>query len=449
MTRRIISYPDQLSIRPLKHTFSAVPVVPGSKSITNRALVLAAISSTTGPCRLIGPSHCEDTDVMIACLRQLGIETEADWRVSPPVIVVRGRDPSADFIPAESADLFVANSGTTIRFLTAVASLGKGVYRFDGDPRMRERPMGELLDALGQLGVQAVSESGTGSPPIRVEGVGVNRWAGGRVQVRGDVSSQVLSGLMMAGPFGTDEGVEIHVVPPLVSKPYLDMTVRMMKQWGFAVRHKAEHLFRVIGGCYCDFRSPAEYRIEPDASSASYFFAAAAITGGTAGIPGLGPESLQGDVAFVELLAKMGCHVDWLPGVALIRGAPLHGIDADMNAISDTAMTLAAVACFAEGPTRIRNVAHIRHKESDRIHAMATELRRVGAEVVELDDGWEITPRPLHGAEIETYNDHRIAMSMALVGLKVPGVVIKNPGCVAKTYPRFFEDLSSLAGSRT
>jgi 3-phosphoshikimate 1-carboxyvinyltransferase len=352
-----------------------------------------------------------------------------------------------------------------MRFLTALVSLGHGRYRLDGVARMRERPIQDLLDALAQLGVRAQSERGNGCPPVVIEADGLR---GGNVQIKADVSSQFLSGLLMAAPYA-DESVTVEVTGSLVSHPYVEMTRRMLKQFGFIVlrdpesesirysvvshqarRRDAENRERAeAAAAYARLDPrlalpPRDYQIEPDASAASYFFAAAAITGGHISVPDLSAESLQGDVRFVDVLADMDCDVDQGSDAISVRGGPLHGIDTDMNDISDTVMTLAAVACFADRPTTIRNVAHIRHKETDRLAALATELRKVGALVDEFADGLTITPRPLHGAVIETYNDHRMAMSMALIGLKVPGIVIKNPGCVAKTYPRFFHHLEKL-----
>ena len=331
-------------------------------------------------------------------------------------------------IPASLADLDVKNSGTTMRFLTAILALGTGRYRLDGVKRMRERPIQDLLDALRQAGVQATSETKNGCPPVIVDAEGLR---GGELTVRGDVSSQFLSGLLMAAPFA-DDNVTIHVEGPLVSIPYVAMTLAMLRQFGLIAEHEEYRVFRIPGRQEGGIE---EYAIEPDASAASYFLAAAAITGGTITVPGLGRSSLQGDVAFADVLGRMGCTVTWDDHGITVAGGPLRGIDVDMNAISDTVMTLAAVACFAEGPTTIRNVAHIRHKETDRLAALATELRRVGAEVDETADGLAIQPRPLHGATIATYDDHRMAMSLALVGLRIPGIVIDDPGCVAKTYP--------------
>jgi 3-phosphoshikimate 1-carboxyvinyltransferase len=301
---------------------------------------------------------------------------------------------------------------------------------------MRERPIEDLLSALCQLGVKAYSEQGNGFPPVIVEAQGLG---GGCVQINGDVSSQFLSGLLMAAPLAQDEMV-VEVAGPLVSRPYVDMTINLMRQFGALVDEDWPGKFRVHRRPFYQAKC---VEIEPDATAASYFLAAAAICCGQVHIPSL-TFSLQGDVWFAEILEKMGCKIVPHTTGLSVRGGPLRGVDMDMNAISDTVMTLAAVACFADGPTTIRNVAHIRHKETDRLSALAAELRRVGARVEEFADGLTIDPRPLHGAEIETYNDHRMAMSMALIGLRVPGIVIKNPGCVAKTYPNFFQDLEKL-----
>jgi 3-phosphoshikimate 1-carboxyvinyltransferase len=449
-------YPETLAVRPLERPPGTTIQVPGSKSITNRALVLAALSARGYACALRGVLRSEDTEVMIDALRALGFRILTEWPESA-VFVSAGED--EPLIPARKADLFVANSGTTMRFLTAMVALGHGCYRLHGTPRMHERPIEDLLDALRQLGVRADSENGNGCPPVVIVAEGLK---GGRARVKSDVSSQFLSGLLLAAPFAGGQ-VQIEVEGTLVSWPYVRLTLQMLESWGLHALESEQKHFTIPGrqGKRSENQpdlGPAiiregldprkhvwmrEYAIEPDASAASYFFAAAAITGGQVTVPGLTSRSLQGDVRFVELLEEMGCRV--LQGEGLtVRGGPLRGIEADLNDISDTVMTLAAVACFADGPTTIRNVAHIRHKESDRLAALATELRRVGAEVEELADGLTITPRPLHGATIETYNDHRLAMSLALVGLKVPGVVINNPGCVAKTYPGFFADLEKL-----
>jgi 3-phosphoshikimate 1-carboxyvinyltransferase len=432
-------FPARLPITPVDRPLIGQVRVPGSKSITNRALVLAALCSRTRPALLSGCLQSEDTEVMIAALSQLGYEVHADWNASvPSVSIFRGEHPP---VAVPSADLFVANSGTTMRFLTAFVALGEGRYRLDGIPRMRERPIHDLLQALQQLDVDAVSERGNGCPPVVVNARGL---PGGRVRIKGDVSSQFLSALLMVAPFARGD-IFLEVEGPLVSQPYVDMTVRMMHEWYLRVEQPIPgRQFRIPG-----HQGPTKVRmtdvaIEPDASAASYFFAAAALTGGRVTIPGLTLHSLQGDVHFVDVLARMGCTVETTSDSLTVTGGPLRGIDVGMSDISDTVMTLAVVACFADGPTTIRNVAHIRHKETDRLTALATELRRLGAGVEEFADGLTILPRPLHGAEVQTWNDHRMAMSLALAGLRVPGVVVCDPGCVTKTYPGYFYDLECL-----
>ena len=403
---------------------------PGSKSITNRALVCSALAQ--GESMLRGVLDSEDTRVMIESLGRLGLKIEHDRGLDTVRVVgCAGRPAVAE------ADLYIANSGTTVRFLTALAALGNGRYRLDGTERMRERPIGDLLDALVQLGADATSERGTGCPPVVVQGKGL---AGGTARVAGDISSQFLSGLLMAAPCARSP-VELIVEGEIVSKPYVDMTLAVMGSFGAVV--EGENLQR--------FSIPApqayegtDYSIEPDASAASYFFAAAAITGGKVTVEGLSRSSLQGDVAFCDCLERMGCEVHWEADRITVAGGQLRGIDVDMNAISDTVQTLAAVAVFAEGSTRVTGVGHIRHKETDRIGALATELRKLGAVVAEEDDGLLITPAALRPAEIDTYSDHRMAMSLTLVGLRQPGLVIRDPGCTGKTYPKFFSDLKKV-----
>jgi 3-phosphoshikimate 1-carboxyvinyltransferase len=434
------TYPPELAIAPLAKPVNATVTVPGSKSITNRALVLAALTKMDVHLRLVGALRSEDTEVMVAALKQLGYEVEPHWDEPEPYVLFPYQDRAT--IPAKSADLFVANSGTTMRFLTAMVAAGVGRYRLDGVPRMRERPIQDLLDALNQLqGVRAYSEARNGCPPVVIESTGAI--ATGAITVRAGTSSQFLSGLLMAAPFFSDDEkpVTIEVEGPVVSEPYVEMTLAMMRQWEYAATRTAPNRYSVSD---CGQHNPSRYAIEPDASAASYFWAAAAITGGRVTVAGLNRTSLQGDVRFVDVLARMGCRVEECDAGITVRGGALRGVDVDMNDISDTVMTLGAVACFAEGPTTIRNVAHIRHKETDRIAALAAELRKLGAEVEEREDGLTITPRPLTGCAVDTYNDHRMAMSLALVGLRVPGVVIRNPGCVAKTYPGFWQDLAAL-----
>ncbi len=440
--------------------FRAAIRPPGSKSITNRALVCAALAE--GESLLTGALESDDTRVMIEGLRQLGLAVAHDRSArTMRVTGCNGR------LPAASADLLLGNSGTTVRFLTAMATLGHGVYRLDGTPRMRERPIQDLLDALKQLGGDAASEAGNGCPPVVVHAAGL---PGGRAEVAGNISSQFLSAVLLAAPCAASK-VVLAVRGELVSKPYIAMTLAVMREFGIRMfiqdsddrygRWKTDDRGfpvwiqdsdRHPGNTGYIVPAPQSYRgrsyaIEPDASAASYFFATAAIAGGSVSVEGLSTNSLQGDVAFCDCLRRMGCQVIDGETRITVQGGPLRGIDVDMNAISDTVQTLSAVALFAEGPTTIRNVGHIRHKETDRIAALATELRKFGAEIEERADGLRIVPQPLHGATIDTYDDHRMAMSMALVGLVVPGVVIRDPGCTSKTYPEFFSDLAGLARS--
>ncbi len=440
MTLSALAYPEKIGIAPLAEPPQCAIRVPGSKSITNRALVLAALAGTQAELDseasynsvLTGALKSEDTEVMVESLKRLGVHVSCRWESAQVGVAA-----TAGRWPKDSADLYVANSGTTMRFLTAMVSLRPGKYRLDGVARMRERPIQDLLAALQQLGVDAKSEGGNGCPPVIVETNGIK---GGRVQIKGNVSSQFLSGLLMAAPLATGETI-IEVEGTLVSQPYVTMTVEMIRQFGAKIDKDGSQRFVIPGNQHY---KPQTYAIEPDASAASYFAAAAAITGGEIAIPDLKTPGLQGDVRFLDVLEQMGSRVIRNVEDVVVKGDRLRGVDVDMNDISDTVMTLAAVACFAEGPTTIRNVGHIRHKETDRITALATEIRRLGGTVEERDDGLTITPSHLEGADVETYEDHRMAMSLALVGLRIPGVFIKNPGCVAKTYPEFFQDLEKL-----
>ena len=407
---------------------------PGSKSITNRALVCAALAD--GRSQLTGALDSDDTRVMLESLRRLGFELTVSNDAT--VIDVQGNSGS---IPNADADLYIGNSGTTVRFLTAMVALGGGKYRLSGVPRMHERPIQDLLAALEQLGVDAKSETESGCPPVVVNANGIS---GGKVSMRGDVSSQYLSGLMMAAPCAA-KAVELSIDGELVSKPYVEMTRRVMESFGATVTGD-EHSAFVIPpiGSY----KASDYDVEPDASAASYFWATAAITGGIVSVEGLSRDALQGDVAFCDALKQMGCSVEYGDSHICVTGGKLNGIDIDMNAISDTVQTLSAVALFAEGPTRVRGVAHNRHKETDRIGDLARELRKFGATVLEHEDGLTITPPATPtSAIIETYDDHRMAMSLALPGLRIPGVVIRDPGCSSKTYPNYFEDLRALCGT--
>jgi 3-phosphoshikimate 1-carboxyvinyltransferase len=426
---------DSLEIKPVQAPIRACIRPPGSKSITNRALVCAALAD--GKSTLSGALDSEDTQVMIDALRGLGIEVESSD--NGRTLTVRG---GGGRIPVADAGVYCANSGTTVRFLTALTTLGHGTYGLDGIERMRERPIADLIDALNQLGGKVMSVAGNGCPPVVVKANGL---PGGIANVRGNISSQFLSGLLMAAPYARS-AVELRIDDPLVSQPYVLMTLAVMRAFGVEVIVNTARARYTIA-------SPTKYQacsytIEPDASAASYFWAAAAITGGEVTVEGLSRESLQGDVAFVDCLEQMGCEVGWTADSITVVGRPLSGIDVDMSAISDTVQTLSVVALFAAGSTTVRNVGHIRHKETDRIAALAAELRKLGAEVAEHADGLTITPKKPQPATIETYNDHRMAMSFALAGLRISGVRINHPQCVSKTYPGFFDDLARVTGMR-
>ena len=422
-----------IEITPVAGPITANIRPPGSKSITNRALICAALAGGTS--HLQGALDSEDTQVMIAALRNLGIAITASCEnTTLEVVGCHGK------IPVDCADLYVANSGTTMRFLTAMLTLAHGQFRLDGIERMRQRPIADLIDALAQLGAHIRTERNNGCPPLVIDAQGL---AGGTATISGKISSQYLSGLLMACPLA-QRAIEVDVSEVLVSVPYVEMTLHVMKSFGVSAEHKNYQSFLVKPN---QTYSACTYEIEPDASAASYFFALAAIVGGTVTVEGLSRESLQGDVAFGDCLQQMGCAVKYdRNSISVTANGGLQGITVDMNGISDTVQTLAAVALFAEGTTTIRNVAHIRHKETDRIGDLATELRKLGATVEELEDGLRITPGQLQPAEIETYNDHRMAMSLALVGLRQPGVVILDPECTQKTYPGYFGDLEKITG---
>ncbi|MCL2349441.1 MAG: 3-phosphoshikimate 1-carboxyvinyltransferase [Planctomycetaceae bacterium] len=431
-----ISGPICASIRP-----------PGSKSITNRALICAALAD--GRTTLTGALDSEDTQVMLDALQTLGLDVAFDREHA--VMTVKGCGGS---FPVKNAEIYVGNSGTTARFLAAVLSVSAARnndavrYRIFGKSRMHERPVGDLIASLRQLGAEIRSESGNDCPPIIVT---KGDHFGGTAEVPGVISSQFLSALLLASPVSCDE-VILTVRGELVSKPYIDMTLAVMNAFGASVEVTSDRSRFMISKTsrYQTSGTMFQYDIEPDASAAGYFFAAAAVTGGTVTVEGLSQHSLQGDIGFCRCLEQMGCGLAFGKNSTTVTGRPLCGVTVDMNAISDTVMTLGVVALFAEGKTRITHVGHIRYKETDRLAALACELRKFGATVDEHDDGLEITPPrqianvPGSQIEIDTYDDHRMAMSFAVAGLKIPGVVIRDPDCTAKTYPGFFGDLDKI-----
>ncbi|MBI4552303.1 MAG: 3-phosphoshikimate 1-carboxyvinyltransferase [Candidatus Latescibacteria bacterium] len=420
-----------IEIHPLSSPLDAVVTVPGSKSDTNRALIVAALAD--GSSQLRGALFSDDTQYMAGALRALGLTVLTDETAG--TIRVDGQNGG---VPVSSADLFVGNAGTAMRFLTALVALGHGRYVLDGTERMRERPIQPLLDGLNQLGVRATAQHGNGCPPVIVETDGLH---GGRVRMAGHQSSQYFSALLLIGPC-TRDGLEIDVDGDLVSRPFIDLTASVMRRFGAEMRHEAYTRLIVPGGQGYRAR---KYNVEPDATNASYFFAAAAVTGGRVRVEGLGRDSAQGDLRFVDVLERMGCRIIWDDrSIEVIGRSRLHGIDIDMSGISDTALTLAAIAPFADGPVTIRGIAHTRLQETDRIAAAVTELRRLGGGVDEFPDRMIIYPALPHAGDVETYDDHRMAMSFALIGLRVPGIRILNPACVRKTFPDYFERLARL-----
>lgn len=421
---------DPYEVVPLTSPPDATVVVPGSKSLTNRALVAAALA--TGPSTLTGALDADDTRAMIDGLRALGVRIEAhDQATRLEVDGVAGRPPVPD------PEVQVRLSGTTARFLAPVLALVGGTGHLDGLAPFRRRPMGPSIDALRQLGC-AVAELGvSGHLPISVTGGPV---AGGTVEVAGDVSSQFLSGLLLLGPTLPD-GLTVRLTTELVSEPYVAMTAEVLAAFGARVARPDASTFHLPG----TGMTGRTYAVEPDASAASYLLAAAAITGGRVRVPGLGAGSCQGDVAFAEVLARMGAEIRLDDThIEVVGSGRLHGIEVDLGGMSDTAQTLAMVAVAADGPTRITGIGFIRAKETDRIAAVVTELTRLGIDAREEPDGLVIHPGTPRPGVVETYDDHRMAMSFALLGLTTPGIRIADPGCVAKTFPDYFTVLEQL-----
>ncbi|MEL7496970.1 MAG: 3-phosphoshikimate 1-carboxyvinyltransferase [Planctomycetota bacterium] len=406
---------------------------PGSKSLTNRALLIAALAN--GTTQLEGVLESDDTRYMRDALIQLGIDVQFESDAALAHVVGCDGD-----VPNQTAYLFIGNSGTTIRFLTAMLGIAGGNYRLDGVPRMRERPIGPLVDALQQLGANVTAESPNDCPPVSIRSTGIRQSS---VTLSGNLSSQYLSGLLMAAPLA-NHNLTIEIIGDLISRPYVEMTCEVMRHFGVQVE-------RQPGGQRFDISAAQQYQsqnylIEPDASAASYFWGAAAILGGRGTVVGLNESALQGDVGFVRCLEKMGAKLEFEDDSISVVGRATHGATLDMGDVSDTVQTLAAVALFVNGSTTIENIAHNRVKETDRIGNLAIELRKLGAEVDERHDGLTIHPGPGRPALIETYDDHRMAMSLALAGLKIPGVRISDPGCVSKTYPNYFDDLNRFVG---
>lgn len=418
---------DAYEVQPVSGPVRGVVQLPGSKSWTNRALVAAALAA--GRSYVGGALEADDTDAMIDCLGRLGAVLQAEAN-GVTVDGVAGLAPG----PVE---LDARLSGTTARFLLPILALGEGEYRLDGSPPLRGRPMGPSLHALRTLGVTISSEGQPGHLPVVVDARGM---PGGSVTVSTSASSQFVSGLLLAGPRAG--GVLTVVVQgQAVSRPYLDMTVAVMRAFGAAVEQDGYQRFVITPTGY----EPAAFEVEPDASAAAYFFAAAAITGGSVTVPGLTAASVQGDVRFVDILEQMGAEVERTPSSITVRGTgTLRGVDVNLADLSDTAQTLAAVAVHADSPTTVRGIGFIRHKETNRIAHPVIELERCGVTAEETADGFVIHPGRPRPATIETYGDHRMAMSFALLGLRASGIQIADPECAAKTFPGFWATLTRL-----
>ncbi len=406
--------------------------LPGSKSVSNRALLLAALAK--GTTTLTNLLVSDDTAHMLNSLKALGVPFELSHQGTRCVIHGSGKP-----LLAQNVELFLGNSGTSMRSLCAALCLGQGLYTLTGEERMEERPINDLVDALRQAGAEIKYLKNDGYPPLKIQGTGLQ---GGQVSIDGSVSSQFLTALLMAAPMAAQDSV-ITIIGELVSKPYIDITLKMMQSFGIAVENLDYQQFLIKGSQH--YSSPGTFLVEGDASSASYFLAAAAIKGGKVRVNGIGRASLQGDILFAEVLEEMGAKIVWADDYIEASRGELTAVDLDMNHIPDAAMTIATTALFARGTTAIRNIYNWRVKETDRLSAMATELRKVGAEVVEGNDFIEITPpKKLLHAAIDTYNDHRMAMCFSLVALSNTPVTINDPGCTSKTFPDYFGQFEKL-----
>ncbi|MBS0847798.1 3-phosphoshikimate 1-carboxyvinyltransferase [Citrobacter sp. JGM124] len=423
---------ESLTLQPISLVDGTINL-PGSKSVSNRALLLAALAS--GTTVLTNLLDSDDVRHMLNALSTLGVTytLSADRRrcevtgVGGPLQV------------AGPHELFLGNAGTAMRPLAAALCLGNNDIVLTGEPRMKERPIGHLVDALRQGGAQVDYLEQVDYPPIHLHG----GYVGGKVTVDGSVSSQFLTALLMAAPLAKEE-TEITIKGDLVSRPYIDITLNLMATFGVTIENRNYQSFLVKGGQ--QYQSPGHYLVEGDASSASYFLAAAAIKGGKVTVTGIGRHSVQGDIRFADVLEKMGAKITWGDDFIACERGELNAIDMDMNHIPDAAMTIATTALFARGTTTLRNIYNWRVKETDRLSAMATELRKVGAEVEEGEDYIRVTPPArLKFAEIGTYNDHRMAMCFSLVALSDTPVTILDPKCTAKTFPDYFEQLAGIS----
>ncbi len=423
---------NSLTLDPIARVEGTVNL-PGSKSVSNRALLLAALAH--GTTRLTNLLDSDDIRHMLNALQSLGVRYELSADKTQCVVQGLGRA----FAAKEPLQLFLGNAGTAMRPLCAALCLGSGEFTLTGEPRMEERPIGHLVDALREAGAQIHYLKNEGFPPLTIEAKGL--W-GGEVHINGSVSSQFLTAFLMAAPLAAGD-TRIKIQGELVSKPYIDITLHIMQQFGVLIEHDNYQTFYIKGNQ--SYQSPGDFLVEGDASSASYFLAAGAIKGKVK-VTGIGQHSIQGDIRFADVLEKMGAKITWGDDYIQAEQGELKGVDLDLNHIPDAAMTIATTALFAQGKTIIRNIYNWRVKETDRLTAMATELRKLGVEVVEGEDFIEVTPSAqLKHAAIDTYNDHRIAMCFSLVALSDTPVTINDPGCTSKTFPDFFDQLAGIS----
>jgi len=424
---------NTLTLKPISKIEGEINL-PGSKSLSNRALLLAALAQ--GTTKITNLLESDDTRHMLNALKQLGITyTLSADKTECTVIGNAGAIHSANL-----QELFLGNAGTAMRPLCAALCLGSGSYLLTGEPRMKERPIGHLVDALREAGATISYQENEGYPPLLIEANGLS---GGDVKIDGAISSQFLTALLLAAPLAKED-MQISIIGELVSKPYIDITLHIMKEFGVEVENDNYKTFKVKGRQ--TYQAVETFMVEGDASSASYFLAAAAIKGGTVKVTGIGKKSIQGDVQFVDVLEKMGAIVEWGDEYVSVSRGELHAVDMDFNHIPDAAMTIATTALFADGTTTLRNIYNWRVKETDRLFAMATELRKVGAEVEEGEDYLKITPpKQLKHAAIDTYDDHRMAMCFSLLALDPVSVTINEPECTAKTFPTYFDVFESIS----
>lgn len=424
---------NQLTLKPIDKIDGTIQL-PGSKSLSNRALLLASLAK--GTTKIVNLLESDDTRHMLNALKTLGVKYTLSDDKRECVIEGVGGAISIEGV----VELFLGNAGTAMRPLCAALCLGEGTFHLTGEPRMKERPIGHLVDALREAGATISYLENEGYPPLSIEASGLK---GGEVSIDGAISSQFLTALLLASPLAQND-TTITIKGELVSKPYIDITLDIMRRFGVEVEERGYKSFYIKGGQH--YKSVEKFMVEGDASSASYFLAAAAIKGGSVTVKGIGKRSIQGDVAFVDVLEKMGAEVLWDDESVTVKRHTLHAIDMDFNHIPDAAMTIATMALFVEGTTTLRNIYNWRVKETDRLYAMATELRKVGATVEEGEDYLRITP-PAHlkHAQIDTYDDHRMAMCFSLLALDPVSVTINEPECTAKTFPDYFEMLQSIS----